>query len=64
MIVPAKDFQKLADALKCLIESPEKRITMGTAGRTLAEEEFSIEKIVIEHLNIYKDLLSNNLKSN
>ena len=64
LIVPAKDSQKLADALKCLIESPQKRITMGAAGRKLAEEEFSIEKIVIEHLNIYEDLLSNNLKSN
>ena len=35
---------------------------MGAAGRKLAEEEFLIEKIVIEHLDIYNGLLSNNLK--
>ena len=64
LLVPAKDPQKLADALKWLIESPQKRITMGAAGRKLAEKEFSIEKVVMDHLNIYKDLLSNNLNSN
>ena len=64
LLVPVKDSQKLADALKWLIESPQKRITMGTAGRKLAEEEFSIEKVVLDHLNIYMDLLSNNLNSN
>jgi glycosyltransferase involved in cell wall biosynthesis len=64
LLVPIKDSQKLADALKWLIESPQKRITMGAAGRKLAEEEFSIEKVVLDHLNIYMDLLSNKLNSN
>ena len=62
LLVPAKESEKLADALQLLIESPLKRISMGAAGRKLAEEEFSIEKIVIEHLDIYNGLLSNNLK--
>jgi glycosyltransferase involved in cell wall biosynthesis len=64
LLVPVKDFHKLADALQWLIENPEKRIAMGAAGRNLAEEEYSIEKIVTAHLNIYQELLSNNLKSN
>ena len=64
LLVPAKNSQKLADALQWLIENPQKRITMGAAGRVLAEEEFPIEKIVIDHLSIYQDLLSNKLKSN
>jgi len=64
LLVPVKDSQKLADALQWLIENPQKRISMGAAGRKLAEEEFPIEKIVIDHLNIYQDLLSNTLKSN
>ena len=62
LLVPAKESEKLADALQLLIESPLKRISMGAAGRKLAEEEFLIEKIVIEHLDIYNGLLSNNLK--
>jgi len=64
LLVPVRDFQKLADALQCLIENQEKRIAMGVAGRKLAEKEYPIEKIVTEHLDIYQDLLSNNLKFN
>jgi glycosyltransferase involved in cell wall biosynthesis len=58
--VPVKDPQKLADALQWLIEHPQERIAMGIAGRKLAEKEFSIEKIVQNHLDIYQDLLVNN----
>ena len=64
LLVPVRDFQKLADALQWLIENPEKRIAMGAAGRKLAEEKYSIEKIVKAHLEIYQELLGNNLKSN
>ena len=63
LLVPVKNPQKLADALKWLIENPTKRIDMGKAGRKFAEKEFPIEKIVLEHLNIYQNLLNNNLKS-
>ncbi len=62
ILVPSKDPQKLADALKWLIENPEDRIAMGKAGRKFAEKEFPIEKIVQNHLDIYEDLLNNNLK--
>ena len=64
LIVPVKDYQKLADALQWLIESPHERISMGNAGRKLAEKEFPIKKIVMDHLDIYQELISNNLKSN
>jgi len=60
LLVPVKDPQKLADALQWLIEHPQERIAMGIAGRKLAEKEFSIEKIVQNHLDIYQDLLVNN----
>jgi glycosyltransferase involved in cell wall biosynthesis len=56
IIVPVKNPQKLADALQWLIEHPKERIAMGKAGRKLAEKEFSIEKIVKEHLEIYQEL--------
>jgi glycosyltransferase involved in cell wall biosynthesis len=56
LLVPAKDSQKLANALQWLLEHPQERIAMGKAGRKLAEKEFKIEKIVKEHLEIYQEL--------
>ena len=63
LLVPIKDSQKLADALRWLIENPKERIIMGKEGRKFAEKEFPIEKIVLNHLDIYQDLLSNSLRS-
>lgn len=62
LLVPVKNSQKLAKAIKSLIESPKKRSVMGKAGRDYAKKEFSIEKVINNHLNIYKILLSNYLK--
>lgn len=56
LLVPIKDPQKLAEALKWLIEHPKERLSMGKAGRKFAEKEFKIEKIVQEHLDIYEEL--------
>lgn len=63
LLVPIKDSQKLADALQWLIENSKERIAMGKAGRNFAEKEFKIEKIILNHLDIYQDLLSNSLRS-
>ena len=59
ILVPPRDSSKLADAIQWLIEHPLDRISMGKAGRKFAEKEFSIEKIVQNHLEIYQDLLRN-----
>lgn len=64
LLVPAKDPQKLADALQWLIENPKERYEMGKAGRKFAEKEFPIEKIVQNHMNIYNEILSLGLKKN
>ena len=56
LLVPLKNPKKLADAIQFLIENPQQRIAMGKAGRILAEKEFSIEKIVKNHLDIFKVL--------
>jgi glycosyltransferase involved in cell wall biosynthesis len=58
VLVPVRDAVTLADAIQNLIETPDKRKTMGQAGRELAEQEFAIEKVVDAHLKIYDDLLS------
>jgi len=57
LLVPAKDARALADAIQYLIEHPAQRREMGQAGRVLAEEVFAIEKIVSQHLDIYRELL-------
>jgi len=58
LLVPIKNPEKLADALQWLIEHPQERVAMGKAGRELAEREFTIERIVREHLDIYRELLN------
>jgi glycosyltransferase involved in cell wall biosynthesis len=56
LLVPINSPELLANALEWLIEHPKERVLMGSAGRRLAEKEFSIQKIVKEHLDIYEDL--------
>jgi glycosyltransferase involved in cell wall biosynthesis len=57
VLVPVKSAVALADRLQALIEAPEQRMLMGKAGRELAERAFSIDRIVNQHLAIYKELL-------
>lgn len=59
LLVPVKDHRKLADALEWLIENPKERKNMAKAARKFAENEFSIEKIVESHLDIYQKLQNN-----
>lgn len=56
ILVPVKDPVALADAIQELAENPTQRRSMGKSGRVLAEEEFSTEKIVGQHLAIYREL--------
>ena len=56
LLVPVRDSEALANAIQDLIKNPEKRKSMGKAGRELAKKEFAIENIVDAHLKIYKDL--------
>ena len=59
LLVPVKNYQKLADVLQWLIQNPKYRIEMGKAGRQLSEKEFPIEKIVQSHIDIYRELCHN-----
>ncbi|MCY1559994.1 hypothetical protein D9M68_970830 [compost metagenome] len=54
--MPVRNPEALADAIEKLINNPELRQQMGTAGRKLAEREFAIGKIVQQHLDIYKNM--------
>ncbi|WP_286220272.1 glycosyltransferase family 4 protein [Marinobacter apostichopi] len=57
VLVPVRNAVALADRVQALIEAPEERMLMGKAGRELAERAFSIDRIVNQHLAIYKELL-------
>ena len=56
LLVPIKNSLALADAIDYLIRSGGAK-KMGASGRALTEKEFAIEKIVAEHMKIYKNLL-------
>ncbi|WP_205620324.1 glycosyltransferase family 4 protein [Arsukibacterium perlucidum] len=53
LIVPTKNVVALTEAIRLLIESPEKRKEMGVRGREFAEREFDVESVVLKHLEIY-----------
>jgi glycosyltransferase involved in cell wall biosynthesis len=58
VLVPVRDAQALAAAMRDLIGDPARRTAMGRAGRQLAEREFALERIVQQHLAIYRDLVA------
>ncbi len=53
LLVPPKDAAALAAALRDLIDYPDLRRQMGANGRTLAEAEFSVERVTAETLAVY-----------
>lgn len=57
LLVPVRNVEKLAAAIRRLIENPELRMRMGAKGREIAVAEFSIKKVISETLAVYKDLL-------
>ncbi len=58
ILVPPRDSEKLAKAIKQLLCNEDLRKQMGTSGRQLAEKLFSIELVVQTHLRLYQELLN------
>ena len=59
-LIPVRDSDALADKLRVLIEDKDLRIKMGKAAREKAEREFSLDKVVQKHLEIYQSLIKDN----
>jgi glycosyltransferase involved in cell wall biosynthesis len=57
LLVPARESEPLAEALQQLIQQPELRQAMGKKSRKFAEAEFSIERVVAQHMAIYRRAL-------
>lgn len=52
--VPIKDPKALAEKLERLINDNNLRSQMGRASREFAERDFSVERVVETHMNLYK----------
>ncbi len=60
LVVPPRDPDALAGAIRTLLDDPQRRARMGAAGRERVLQEFTLEKMVDRVLVIYADLLRSN----
>lgn len=56
LLIPPRDPQALAEAIARLLDNPSQRHEMGRLGRQRAEQEFSVEAVIQEHMRIYRAL--------
>jgi glycosyltransferase involved in cell wall biosynthesis len=56
VLVPPRDPERLADALRTLLADPERRRQLGDAGRARIEREFSLERTAARFLALYEEL--------
>ena len=54
ILVPPRNPQRLAEALKRLVENPEKRLQMAEAARRRAQREFHLERCVQAHIEAFE----------
>lgn len=57
MLVAKGDAVGLANALRCLIESPELRRAFGANARAVAEQEFTVQSVIKQTLDVYQSRL-------
>jgi glycosyltransferase involved in cell wall biosynthesis len=55
LLVPVRDVDALISAIIEVVRDPDRRISMGTASRRIAEENFSEDAVVSETLSIYEN---------
>jgi len=54
LLVPPRDSQALAGAIRYLVENPSLRREMGAKGREVAAIGFSLDKVIAENLALYE----------
>ena len=57
LLVPPRDSRALAAAMRELLVNPLLRQRMGRQARVMAEREFGIDRIIQQHLAIYRELV-------
>ncbi|MFM8304722.1 MAG: glycosyltransferase family 4 protein [Actinomycetota bacterium] len=58
VLVPPDDPTALADALARLIDDPSLAETLGTGGRRLVEDHFSLDVVTRQHLELYERVIA------
>jgi len=56
-LVTDESAEEIAEMMEELIDNPEKRKSMGMAGRQLIEEQFAIDKMGVAFMEVYKKVL-------
>jgi glycosyltransferase involved in cell wall biosynthesis len=56
LVVPPRDAEALAQAIGHLLNNDTLRTTMGMAGRRIVESEYSFDRYVQRHLELYESL--------
>jgi len=57
-LVPVRDVNSLVDRLERLIQDPALRERLGRAAREKSVREFSVEKIVDQHIDLYRNVFA------
>jgi glycosyltransferase involved in cell wall biosynthesis len=57
LIVPPENPQALAEAISALISDIERARAMGEAGRSRVEREFTVDRMVEQHLELYQSII-------
>lgn len=57
LIVPPEDPAALAEAIASLLADPERTRAMGAAGRERVQREFTVDRMVEQHLELYAQAL-------
>lgn len=57
LLVPPKNAAALAEAIHTLLRDRDRCARMGAAGRVLAEQAFDVNRVVAQHLAVYRGLL-------
>jgi glycosyltransferase involved in cell wall biosynthesis len=57
LLVPARNSNALAEAIRHIAENPSERSRMGAAGRKIAVNEFDEEIVIRDTFSVYRELL-------
>jgi glycosyltransferase involved in cell wall biosynthesis len=60
LLVPVRDVPALVEALRALLQDPNKRSEMGIRSRTIAIQEFSMELVISQTIELYKSCRTGN----
>ncbi len=57
LVVPPRDPRSLAEAIRSLLDAPQRRVAMGQAARARVEAEFTQERMIARVQAVYKETL-------